>query len=133
MKCKVKARAEMADTDVRQLRGKRGEDVARDYLLRQGYTLLAQNWRCSLGELDLVMQQGETVVIVEVRTRQAGSDAAFASIDARKQTKLGRLAQAFVSAHGLEALACRVDVVAVTFDATGEHGTMQHAQDVLSW
>jgi putative endonuclease len=123
----------MTDDDPRHTRGKRGEEVARDYLVKQGYTLLAQNWRCSLGELDLIMRQGDTVVIVEVRTRQAGSDAAFASIDARKQAKLGRLAQAFVNAHVLESLACRVDVIAVTFDATGEHGTMQHAQDVLSW
>jgi putative endonuclease len=120
-------------TDARRTLGQRGEAIARDHLLRKGYTLLAQNWRCPLGELDLVMRHGETVVIVEVRTRRAGTAAGFASVDARKQTKLARLAQAFMSARGLDDAPCRVDVVAVTFNADGLHGTLSHAEDVLGW
>ncbi|MDX2139085.1 MAG: YraN family protein [Chloroflexota bacterium] len=120
-------------TDARRTLGQRGEAIARDHLLRKGYTLLAQNWRCPLGELDLVMRQGGTVVIVEVRTRRAGTEAGFASVDARKQAKLARLAQAFMSARELDDAPCRVDVVAVRFNADGLHGTLSHAEDVLEW
>jgi putative endonuclease len=119
--------------DRRHIRGRRGEEVARDHLLRAGYTLLAQNWRCALGELDLVMRQGETVVVVEVRTRSAGADAAFESISPAKRTKLVRALHAFLSEGGLDDAPCRVDVIAVRFDATGEHGRLVHAQDVLGW
>ena len=120
-------------TDVRHLRGQRGESAACDHLLRAGYTLLAQNWRCSTGELDLVMQQGETVVVVEVRTRSAGTDRAFESITPAKRTKLIRTLHAFLSEHGWDDVPCRVDIIAVRFDSTDEHGSLVHAQDVLNW
>ncbi|MET1079163.1 MAG: YraN family protein [Pseudomonas sp.] len=98
--------------------GREAEDLARAHLERQGLRLLAQNWHCRQGELDLVMLDGDTVVFVEVRYRQhAAWGGALESVDARKRTKLTAAAQQFLlrqtrwSAHP-----CRFDVIAVSPD-----------------
>jgi len=51
--------------------GKIGEDLARQYYERAGYRILARNWRCQFGELDLVCSKGATLTIVEVKTRRS--------------------------------------------------------------
>jgi hypothetical protein len=53
----------------RQL-GRRGEDLATAYLRQQGYVILARNWRCPVGEIDIVAREGEILAFVEVRTRR---------------------------------------------------------------
>lgn len=87
-------------------------------LLRaKGYRIEARNWRCALGEIDIVCWDGDTLVFVEVkarRTRAAGSPEE--AVDRRKQARLVRLAQAFLGKRGGEAPPCRFDVVAVEGD-----------------
>lgn len=112
--------------------GAHGEQLARAYLAGQGYTILATNWRCRYGELDIVAQQAETIIFVEVRARRAGASHAFASITPRKQQKLIRAAQAFLSAHGLEDAPCRFDAVAVSSAPNGAL-RLEYAEDVLGW
>ena len=69
--------------------GKDAEDSACDYMLRQGLRLLARNFRTRRGELDLVMLDGETLVIAEVRSRShAGFGGALASIGVRKRDRI---------------------------------------------
>lgn len=114
-------------------RGKRGEDAALTYLQSEGYELLTRNWRCKFGELDLVMRHGMTVVFVEVRMRRSGADAAFLSVDQRKQDKLRWAMQAYLSEQGWDDVEVRLDIIAVRLDATGEHGSLSHAKDVLTW
>jgi putative endonuclease len=80
-------------------------------LQQHGLKLIARNYRCRFGEIDLLMQDGETLVFVEVRMRSSTDfGGAAASIDARKQAKLIRTAQ-----HYLATLArvppCRFDAV----------------------
>jgi putative endonuclease len=80
-------------------------------LQQQGLQLVARNYRCRLGEIDLILQDGATLVFAEVRLRHnADFGGAAASIDARKQTKLIHAAQ-----HYLGTLAhippCRFDAV----------------------
>ncbi|WP_406678312.1 YraN family protein [Moorella sp. ACPs] len=104
-------------TVARRRRGQRGEAAAAVYLERSGYRLLARNYRCPLGEIDIIAADGEAVVFVEVRTR---STATFGtpqeSVDARKQMRLRRLAAYYLSRHGLSNRPCRFDVVAVWLD-----------------
>lgn len=77
--------------------GKDAELQALKYLQHQGLRLLAQNWLCKRGELDLVMLDGDTVVFVEVRYRKhAQWGGALASIDGRKRQKLILAAQFFL-------------------------------------
>ncbi len=81
-------------------RGADAEARAEHHLQQQGLKPVARNWRCALGELDVVMAEGETLVIVEVRARASASHGgALESVDARKRGKLLRTALAFVQAH----------------------------------
>lgn len=112
--------------------GVRGEQMAREYLVRQGYTILATNWHCTYGEVDIVAQQAETIIFVEVRARRAGASHAFASITPHKQQKLILAAQSYLSAHGLEDVPCRFDAIAVSSAPDGSL-RLDHAEDVLGW
>jgi putative endonuclease len=94
--------------------GRRGEDVAAAYLHRAGFRVLEQNYRCHLGEIDIVCQDSDTLVFVEVKARtQADFAAPWASIGPAKQRRLRRLAQQYMIRHGLESVPVRFDVVSV--------------------
>ena len=107
-----------------RLAAQRGADTearAAAHLSQQGLRLVARNWRCSLGELDVVMADGDTLVIVEVRARQHQSHGgALASIDARKRGKLLRTTLAFTQAHPeWQDAPIRFDVVSFEADDRG--------------
>ncbi len=77
-------------------------------------TVLARNWRCKVGELDLVALDGTTLVFVEVKCRS--SDRIYdpgLAVDVRKQLRLRRVAQAFLSTERPRYRQCRFDVVSV--------------------
>lgn len=102
--------------------GHEAETFALQHLQQHGLQLLARNWCCRHGELDLVMLDGSTVVFVEVRyRRQRGWGSALESVDARKQEKLIATAQLFLQQQPRWADSpCRFDVVAV--DGEPGHG-----------
>ena len=85
------------------------------HLERRGLKLVARNWRCAGGELDLVMRQRDTLVMVEVRKRSRSDYGdAFASVHRRKRGRVIHAAKMFLAAHpqyGRDAV--RFDVVAV--------------------
>lgn len=94
--------------------GPRGEAAAAAFLQGRGYRILTQNYRCRLGEVDLVALDRGCVVFIEVKTRRhtrtgSGSEA----ITATKQRRLRRLALHYLAAMGLEGTPCRFDVVAL--------------------
>lgn len=96
-------------------RGQAAEQAACDHLQSHGLTLHTRNYRCRGGELDLVMQERETVVFVEVRYRSSSRfGGAAASIDGEKQRKLIHAAQMFLGEHRLTNRPCRFDVVTVS-------------------
>lgn len=97
--------------------GSGAETRALDYLRGQGLRLLERNWRCKLGELDLVMQDGETVAVIEVRSRTRGDRGSAAeTIDARKQARLVRATRLWLARRPeLAESPLRFDVV--TLDA----------------
>ncbi|WP_289538875.1 YraN family protein [Pseudomonas sp. SO81] len=99
----------------RQDSGRAAESLARDHLQRQGLRLLAQNWSCRGGELDLVMLDGDTVVFVEVRYRKhAAWGGALESVDARKRQRLILAAELFLQRENRWGKQpCRFDVVAI--------------------
>jgi len=102
-----------------QQRGDAAEALARRHLEQHGLRLLAQNWRCRLGELDLVMLDADTVVFVEVRYRRHSAwGGAAESVDARKREKLCRAAQHFLQQESRWAnYPCRFDVIAINADS----------------
>jgi putative endonuclease len=101
---------------LKALLGRSAESRAERHLKAQGLTLVARNWRCRFGEIDLVMRDGGTLVFVEVRLRShSGYGGAAASVTASKQRKL--LAAAKLYLASLPTLPpCRFDVVALADD-----------------
>jgi putative endonuclease len=97
----------------RQEIGQAGEDRALDHLQQQGLRLVCRNFRCKLGEIDLIMQEGSVLVFIEVRARaNANFGGAAASITAAKQMRLIRAAQFFLLRYKSPPSA-RFDVIAI--------------------
>lgn len=107
----------------RHARGAASEDAALDYLQARGLRLLARNAHARGGELDLVMQDGDSVVFVEVRYRSGSAYGDGAdSVSAGKRRKLIFAAQAFLACNPRWANApCRFDVIAASGDPTAPH------------
>ncbi len=97
--------------------GLAGERAALHYLKQKGYAVDQVNYRCPLGEIDIVAREGQTVVFVEVRARTGPTMGTPAeSITAAKGKKLKRLAQYYLqSVYGRET-SCRFDLVGVHLD-----------------
>jgi putative endonuclease len=107
--------------DYKQKLGKHGEETAASYLRQQGYTILARNWRCPVGEIDIVAREGEILAFVEVRTRRGGRfGTPEESITPAKQAKLVEVAQTYLQEVGPEDVAWRIDVVAIEMGGRGE-------------
>lgn len=115
--------------------GAAGEAAAIAHLLREGYLVLDSNWRCRLGELDIVAAKDGAVAFVEVRARSEGSLDSFGapleSIDARKQAKLRRLAEAYIQRMRTAPGQVRFDCIAVVLDRTGHVVSLQHMKDAF--
>lgn len=94
--------------------GLAGEKAARDYLEACGLRIEAVNYRCPLGEIDIVARDKEAVVFVEVRTRTGSSFGIPAeSITAQKLNRLKRLAVQFMQCRYGREVPCRFDLIAV--------------------
>jgi putative endonuclease len=94
--------------------GRCGEDAAGDAYLRRGYRVLARNWRCRLGELDLVLERRGVLVFCEVKARRGGPFAGgYEAVDWRKRSKVRALAEAFLQETGFRPHAIRFDVASI--------------------
>ena len=93
--------------------GNRYEQQAARYLEEQGYRILERNYRCRLGEIDLVARNGAYLVFVEVKYRTDGhAGYGFESVDAKKQRRIVRAASWYLyERHIREEQPCRFDVV----------------------
>lgn len=99
-------------TEKSQRLGERGEDAAAAYLERAGVTVVARNWRCPQGEIDIVGLDGETVVLCEVKTRRTPTKGSpEESITAAKRRRYSRLAEAYLQEAGLTDVSVRFDVI----------------------
>lgn len=109
----------------KQLDGRSAEDQAQRYLVRQGLTLVTRNYRCKAGEIDLVMQDGDTLVFVEVRLRRNRHfGGALASVDTRKQRHLVHAAQHYLQ-YSRWTGPCRFDVLGM--DGRGDNDWIRDA------
>jgi len=95
--------------------GRRGEDLALRHLESQGLELLERNYRCRAGEIDLVMLEGRTLVLVEVRSRTSATHgSAAATVGSRKQRRFTLAARhLMLTRPQYRRLAARFDVVAI--------------------
>ncbi|MCZ7567256.1 MAG: YraN family protein [Ardenticatenaceae bacterium] len=111
----------MARSGARKRLGDLGERLAAEYLEAHGYRVLARNWRCVGGEVDIVAEDASGLAFVEVKTRRGRTYGT--PEEALVPTKIRRLetaAQAWLAAHvGDQPVDWRIDVVAVEFSPAG--------------
>lgn len=81
--------------------GKRGEDKAVEYLIRNGYLILERNWRWKHNELDIVCERGDMLVVVEVKTREISEGRPEDLLDFRKRKNIRIAADAYIKARGI--------------------------------
>jgi len=117
--------------DPRRLFGQEGEATAERYLREKGYRILAKNLRTSLGELDLVAEDGQVLVFVEVKARRTEEfGGAVHAVHRRKQEKLIQLASQYLARHHLSKRTCRFDVI-VLQGAEASLPQVEHIQNAF--
>lgn len=104
----------------RKALGAIGEEAAVRFLRRRGYRIRDRNFRCRLGELDLIAEHRGTIVFVEVKTRTTAEfGAPFEAISPFKQRRLTLLATYYLVRRGLLDRPCRFDAVSVVVSPDG--------------
>ena len=110
--------------------GKKGEDLAADFLQNEGFQILERNWKNRFEEIDIIALENELLVIVEVKTR---SSLAFGkpeeSVGLRKQRLLVNAAEAYIKKYNSER-ETRFDIVSVVTNGTGAN--IQHIRHAFS-
>lgn len=103
------------DTAARRIAlGAYGEHVAERHLVDQGLQVLDRNWRCDEGEIDLVLRDGQVLVVCEVKTRSSTTHGfPHEAITPTKLERLLRLGERWAQARGVQPPEMRVDLVAV--------------------
>ncbi len=110
--------------------GRYGEDIATRHLVESGMVVLARNWRCPHGEIDVVARDGRTLVVCEVKTRR-GLDygTPLEAVTARKMVRLRRLATEWLDEAGFDPPDVRIDVVSVLVRTQGA-AVVEHLRGV---
>ena len=104
----------------RQQTGKLAERLAAEYLVKEGYDVLATNWRCAEGEIDIICRIGEQTVFVEVRAKSSGEFGSPAeSISRRKQQKLISASERYLADSADLTPDWRIDFIGVEFSSGG--------------
>jgi len=110
--------------------GRYGEDLAVEFLRRQGLTIIARNWRCSAGELDVIAREGSALVICEVKTRRSAAYGTPAeAVGARKLRRLRELALHWLDEQQVHVPEIRFDVIGIIQPPSGRP-VLQHLRGV---
>jgi putative endonuclease len=110
--------------------GSCGEQLAAEYLERIGLRILARNWRCSEGEIDIVAAERQVLVVCEVKTRSGTRyGTPLEAITRRKRLRLRRLAVRWLTAHGVLFDEVRVDIIGLTRQPGGDFA-IEHIRGV---
>ena len=95
--------------------GKRGETLALKKIKRLGYKKIIRNYRCPLGEVDLIARDRDTLVFIEIKTRKGRStDYAKEAVNERKKRQISKVALAYMKSNDCPDAKARFDVVAVS-------------------
>jgi len=116
----------------RKLLGDRGERAAVKYLKQQGFRIIARQYRNSYGEVDIIAQDGKTMVFVEVKTRTSTNDGQpFEAVDTRKQEKITRIALAWLKQYDRLEQPARFDVVSILWPDDKGEPQIQHFRNAF--
>ncbi len=105
--------------------GDRGENAAARFLRNLGYTIIVRNFRCELGEIDIVARDGKTLVFVEVKTRAYDDPTPEEQVNTAKQHQITKAAKLYLGRYGIPQPPARFDVVAIVWP-TGHDPQIRH-------
>jgi putative endonuclease len=109
-----------------------GEELAARFLRDGGYRILATNYRCNFGEVDIIAQDGRVLAFIEVRTRRSRQfGAAEESLTAAKRKHLVAACQDYIQRHGDGDVEWRIDLVCVYLDRTGDVDRINHLRHAV--
>ncbi len=123
-------------TQKRLVTGKQGEEIALQHLRENGYKILEKNFRCKLGEIDIIARDQHIVVFIEVRTKISSSVPSaygppYNSVTSHKQRQVKRVALFYISRHNLVNTQFRFDVIGITLNSQGEKPHLDHIQNAF--
>ena len=111
--------------------GAYGEQVAERHLVDAGLTILERNWRCDVGEIDIVAREGDVLVVCEVKTRSGtGFGTPLEGVTMVKAQRLKRLAARWLDAHPVRPAEIRIDLVGVLRPARGP-AVVEHVRGAI--
>ncbi|HEX4053568.1 MAG TPA: YraN family protein [Tepidisphaeraceae bacterium] len=110
--------------------GQRGENVAARYLRNQGYKIIERNFRCEVGEVDIIARDGRTLVFAEVKTRTYDDPTPEEQVNDIKRHQLTKAAKYYLSRYGMPQPPARFDVVAIVWP-TGRDPQIRHTPDAF--
>lgn len=121
-------------TQERRSLGQRGEELAVSKLKELKYRILERNYRCALGEIDIIAQEKEVLVFIEVKTRKNKNFGHPAdALHASKQRKLSKVAMTYLNHKKLSDIPARFDVVVVEFFSPSPQITLiRNAFDLIT-
>jgi len=97
--------------------GRLGEDRAERFLKKQGFKILSRNFRCPIGEIDIIAMDGQTLVFIEVKTRRSDRfGTAIEAVDSKKIAKLKKLALYYIKNYYKAEPPVRFDIIGVSGD-----------------
>jgi putative endonuclease len=109
--------------------GTEGEEAAARFLKKKGYKIVSRNFKSPVGEVDIIAEDGDTLVFVEVKTRTDDSFGhPFEAVTGRKQEKLRKVALSYLK-YSRREVASRFDVLSV--EAKGDGYTIEHIKDAF--
>jgi putative endonuclease len=117
-------------TNARTALGEGGENAAATHLRGLGYRILERNFRCEVGEVDIIARDGRTLVFVEVKTREEDDPRPEDQVNLEKQHQLTKAARSYLSRYGSPQPPARFDVVGIVWPP-GEKPQIRHTIDAF--
>lgn len=118
--------------DSRKELGAKGEKLAAKFLKRGGYRIIQSNYRCKLGEIDIIAERDRTIVFVEVRTKQTEEfGPPQYSINAAKRRQISKAALSYIREKNLVEQSCRFDVIGITFSSKSRKPKIEHIENAF--
>jgi putative endonuclease len=110
--------------------GQRGENVAARFLRNQGYKIIERNFKCEVGEVDIIARDGRTLVFTEVKTRAYDDPTPEDQVNVEKRHQLTKAAKYYLARYGSPQPPARFDVVAIVWP-TGRDPQIRHTPDAF--
>lgn len=115
--------------------GRLGEEIAKRYLIQKGYAILDMNFRCKIGEIDIIAEKNKVLIFCEVKANFASYSSAFrpeVRVNPRKAAKLRRLAEIYIKMRNLSPnQGFQIDVLGVEIKKESKTARVSHTENAI--